>query len=555
MAKRDFLAVTDLTRDEILRLFDLAKRMKAGGYRETPLARKTLAMIFAKSSTRTRVSFEVGTYQLGGHALFLSSRDIQIGRGEPIPDTARVLSRYVDGIMIRTFDHGEVEQLARHATVPVINGLTDRSHPCQVLADLLTVQEALGGWEGKRVAWVGDGNNMANSWIEAAQVLGFELRLACPEGYEPNRRIFDRAKQGGACIEVTEIPEEAVEGAHVVNTDVWASMGQEGEAQARQNAFRGYTVDAELHQLGIHRVAPEGVLPRLGLPLLAHRRPHVGVHDVHALDRLLGDLRHLDAGPPLLRTVEDPAVGLVALGARQPQLEPQHLRRLDPAVGHVVPVAHPGDPLSLPRAQRLPHREQVGQHLAGVRQVGEPVDDGNRRLARQLLHLGVIEGPDHDAADVAGQHPRGVGDRLAPPQLDVAGRKEQGVPAQLVRPHLEGDPGARARLGEDHRQALARERGLPVGPRLHPPGQVEQAQDVVPSEVGDGEEIALGHGLSWRVSQNDSLRLLILPRGCSGASLRRRRSSRGARAPASRRTRCVSRGGRAARTARPRSAW
>jgi len=249
MAKRDFLAVTDLSRDEVVRLFDLAHRMKTGAYRETPLAGKTLAMIFAKSSTRTRVSFEVGTYQLGGHALFLSSRDIQIGRGEPIPDTARVLSRYVNGIMIRTFDHGEVEELARHATVPVINGLTDLSHPCQVLADLFTVREALGGWEGKRIAWVGDGNNMANSWIEAAQLLGFELRLACPEGYEPSRRIFDRAKQAGACVEVTEVPEEAVAGAHVVNTDVWASMGQEGEAEARRNAFRGYTVDPELMKL------------------------------------------------------------------------------------------------------------------------------------------------------------------------------------------------------------------------------------------------------------------------------------------------------------------
>src|SRR5438046_1356798 len=237
MAKRDFLAVTDLTRDEILRLFDLAGRMKAGSYRDTPLAGKTLAMIFAKSSTRTRVSFEVGTYQLGGQALFLSSRDIQIGRGEPIPDTARVLSRYVDGIMIRTFDHAEVEELARHASIPVINGLTDLSHPCQVLADLFTVREALGTWEGKRIAWVGDGNNMANSWIEAAQVLGFELRLACPEGYEPNRAIFERAKAaGGACLSITEAPEDAVEGAHVVNTDVWASMGQEEEAESRRNA-------------------------------------------------------------------------------------------------------------------------------------------------------------------------------------------------------------------------------------------------------------------------------------------------------------------------------
>jgi ornithine carbamoyltransferase len=247
--KRDFLAVTDLTRDELVRLFDLAQRMKSGAYRDAPLAGKTLAMIFAKSSTRTRVSFEVGTYQLGGHALFLSSRDIQIGRGEPIPDTARVLSRYVDGIMIRTFDHAEVEQLARHATVPVVNGLTDLSHPCQVLADLFTVREALGTWEGKRVAWVGDGNNMANSWIEAAQVLGFELRLACPEGYEPNRAIFERAQAAGACLSITEVPEDAVAGAHVVNTDVWASMGQEEEAEARRNAFRGYTVDPDLMKL------------------------------------------------------------------------------------------------------------------------------------------------------------------------------------------------------------------------------------------------------------------------------------------------------------------
>src|SRR5437879_11631047 len=248
MAKRDFLAVTDLSRDEVGRLFDLARRMKTGAYRETPLAGKSLAMIFAKSSTRTRVSFEVGTYQLGGHALFLSSRDIQLGRGEPIPDTARVLSRYVDGIMIRTFDHHEVEELARHATIPVINGLTDLSHPCQVLADVFTVQEALGGWEGKRIAWVGDGNNMANSWLEAAAVLGFELRLACPEAFEPNRAKYEAAKQHG-CVMVTEVPEEAVEGAHVVNTDVWASMGQEDEAEARRNAFRGYTVDPDLMKL------------------------------------------------------------------------------------------------------------------------------------------------------------------------------------------------------------------------------------------------------------------------------------------------------------------
>ena len=249
MAKRDFLAIADLTREEIARLMDLAGRMKKGSYRDTPLAGKTLAMIFAKSSTRTRVSFEVGTYQLGGQALFLSSKDIQLGRGEPISDTARVLSRYVDGIMIRTFDHGEVEELARCADVPVINGLTDLLHPCLVLAALYTGREAFGGWEGKKVAWVGDGNNMANSWIDAAGVLGFELRLACPKGFQPDSALVERARAtagAGACLTITEVPEEAVEGAHVVNTDVWASMGQEEEAVARRSAFQGYTVDADL---------------------------------------------------------------------------------------------------------------------------------------------------------------------------------------------------------------------------------------------------------------------------------------------------------------------
>ena len=250
MAKRDFLAISDFSKEEIGRLMDLAGRMKKGPYRETPLAGKTLAMIFAKSSTRTRVSFEVGAYQLGGQALFLSSKDIQLGRGEPISDTARVLSRYVNGIMIRTFDHGEAEDLARCAAVPVINGLTDRLHPCQVLADLYTVKEALGGWEGKRVAWVGDGNNMANSWIDAAGVLGFELRLACPPGFTPDQVLFERARvRPGSCVTITAVPEEAVEGAHVVNTDVWASMGQEDEAAARRTAFKGYTVDAELMKL------------------------------------------------------------------------------------------------------------------------------------------------------------------------------------------------------------------------------------------------------------------------------------------------------------------
>ena len=242
---RDFLAIPDFTAKELEKLFDLGERMRKGAYTKKPLAGKSLAMIFMKSSTRTRVSFEVGTWQLGGHALFLSPRDVQLGRGEPIADTARVLSRYVDGIMIRTFAHGEIEELARYADVPVINGLTDLLHPCQILADLLTVRQHLGTYKGKRIAWVGDGNNMANSWINAAYRLGFELRLACPEGYDPDRAILERA-QKEAQVTVFRDPKEAVDGAHVVNTDVWASMGQEEEQKIREKAFHGYQVDSSL---------------------------------------------------------------------------------------------------------------------------------------------------------------------------------------------------------------------------------------------------------------------------------------------------------------------
>ncbi len=245
MPKRDFLAIPDFSADDLSRLLDVAARMKDGSDTGRPLAGRTLGMIFTKSSTRTRVSFEVGAYQLGGHALFLSSRDIQLGRGEPIADTAKVLSRYLDIIMIRTFAHAEVEELAASASIPVINGLTDLLHPCQILADLFTMREHIGGWEGKTVAWIGDGNNMANSWINAAGTLGFELRLACPEGYEPDRGVFDRNKDRTS-ISITEDLEEAVAGAHVVTTDVWASMGQEAEAEARRVAFQGYLVDDAL---------------------------------------------------------------------------------------------------------------------------------------------------------------------------------------------------------------------------------------------------------------------------------------------------------------------
>src|ERR1043166_5572417 len=242
---RDFLAIPDFSRDELESLFALAERMHAGKYDRKPLAGKSLAMIFMKSSTRTRVSFEVGTYQLGGHALFLSPRDVQLGRGAPIADTARVPSRYVNGIMIRTFAHQDIEELAKYASVPIINGLTDLQHPCQILADLLTVRQQLGSVEDKRYAWIGDGNNMANSWINAAYVFGFDLTLACPEGYEPADHLLARALKK-AKVRVVRDPLEAADGADVINTDVWASMGQEDEQKERARAFANYTVDAKL---------------------------------------------------------------------------------------------------------------------------------------------------------------------------------------------------------------------------------------------------------------------------------------------------------------------
>jgi ornithine carbamoyltransferase len=244
--KRDFLSITDFSRAEILHTLELSETLRTAGAATRPLAGKTLGMIFAKSSTRTRVSFEVGAFQLGGHALFLSARDIQLGRGEPIRDTARVLSRYVDGIMIRTYSHEEVEELARFSSIPVINGLTDLLHPCQVLADLLTVQQSFGReMESLKVAWIGDGNNMANSWINAAYRLGFELRLACPEGYDPDPAILERARSS-APVTLVRDPQEAVQGADVVNTDVWASMGQEAESADRAAAFQRYRVDEAL---------------------------------------------------------------------------------------------------------------------------------------------------------------------------------------------------------------------------------------------------------------------------------------------------------------------
>ncbi len=264
---RDFLQIPDFAAWEIDRLFSLAEEMRSGKYKIKPLAGKSVAMIFMKSSTRTRVSFEVGTWQLGGHALFLSPRDVQLGRGEPIADTARVLSRYVDGIMIRTFAHSEIEELARFADVPIINGLTDLVHPCQVLADLLTVKQHLGGYKGKRFAWIGDGNNMANSWLNAAYVLGFELTLACPEGYDPNPMIFQRAASK-AKVRVVRDPTEAADKADVINTDVWASMGQEEEQAIRAKAFKGFHVDAAM----MKRAKPDAIFLHC---LPAHRGEEV----------------------------------------------------------------------------------------------------------------------------------------------------------------------------------------------------------------------------------------------------------------------------------------
>ena len=250
MHKRDFLSIADFSSDELTELLNRARRLKVGED-HSQLTGKSLAMIFRKNSTRTRISFEVGMTQLGGHALFISDRDSQIGRGEPIHDTAKVLSRYVDGIMIRTFGHEEVEELSRHSSVPVINGLTDLLHPCQVVADLQTVAEEFGpNYPERTVAWIGDGNNMANSWLNAAYRLGFSVRLACPEGYDPDPSIFKRAEEM-ADILLTRDPFEAVQGADVVTTDVWASMGQEEEARERMEAFAGFSVDDALMEQAI----------------------------------------------------------------------------------------------------------------------------------------------------------------------------------------------------------------------------------------------------------------------------------------------------------------
>ncbi len=246
---RHFLTLKDFTKDEILEIIDLGLEIKRNlkqGVFEHHLANKTLAMIFEKSSTRTRVSFETGMYQLGGHALFLSSKDIQLGRGEPIKDTARVVSRMCDMVMIRTFEHSRLEEFARYSQVPVINGLTDSYHPVQLLADYMTIIEHE-KTKNLTVAYVGDGNNMTHSWLMLAAKLGFELRIATPKGYEVDAKIlayaYDEAKKSGATIVVTNDPKEAVKGASVVTTDTWVSMGQEDEKEKRIKDFEGFIVD------------------------------------------------------------------------------------------------------------------------------------------------------------------------------------------------------------------------------------------------------------------------------------------------------------------------
>ncbi|UUW73493.1 ornithine carbamoyltransferase [Pseudomonas oryzihabitans] len=246
MTVRHFLSFMDCSSAELRQLIARGIELKAlrnQGVLHEPLRNRVLGMIFEKASTRTRLSFEAGMIQLGGQAIFLSSRDTQLGRGEPVPDSARVMSSMLDGVMIRTYAHEMLTTFAAHSQVPVINGLSDDLHPCQLLADMQTFFEHRGDIRGKTVAWIGDGNNMCNSYIEAAEQLDFTLRIACPEGYEPNPRFLERA---GDRVRLTRDPREAVAQAHLVSTDVWTSMGQEEETRLRLAAFKPYQVTAEL---------------------------------------------------------------------------------------------------------------------------------------------------------------------------------------------------------------------------------------------------------------------------------------------------------------------
>lgn len=271
LTNKDLLSIHNLSYSEVEKILNVSaklKQMQKNGQPHQFLAGKTLAMIFNKASTRTRVSFEVGMFQLGGHALFLNDSSTQIGRGEPIEDTARVLSRYVDGIMIRTFSHESVETLAKYSSVPVINGLTDLLHPCQALTDIFTAQEHLGSLKGKKLTYIGDGNNMANSLLFAGAKIGMDVTIACPSGYTPDSKVFELACQdaqvSGAKLNVTADPLKACEKSDVLYTDVWASMGSEAEADIRAKALHSYQINADslkvanknaivLHCLPAHR--------------------------------------------------------------------------------------------------------------------------------------------------------------------------------------------------------------------------------------------------------------------------------------------------------------
>ena len=270
--KRDFLAITDLTNDEIHGLLELACKLKAKQKKDKlyqPLKNQTLAMIFQKPSARTRVSFEVGMYQLGGHAVYLAPEDIGLGKRETAADVARVMSRYCDGIMARLFSHDLIEELARFASVPVINGLTDLLHPCQIMGDMLTIQEHRGHLDQLKVAWIGDGNNVAHSWINIASRLPMQLHLACPKGYDPNPKLLKNARDNGVSeIRVHRRPGEAVKQADVIYTDVWTSMGQEKEKAARKKAFKGFQVNQKL----VDKAKPD-VLVLHCLP--AHRKEEI----------------------------------------------------------------------------------------------------------------------------------------------------------------------------------------------------------------------------------------------------------------------------------------
>lgn len=247
--KKDVLSILDFTSQELEDLIEYAERLKAlrrQGELQDLLPKKTLGMIFEKASTRTRISFETGMYELGGHALFLNTQDLQLGRGEEIKDTARVLSRYVSAVMIRAYRHETIEELARFATIPVINGLSDREHPCQILADILTMKEYFGSLSDRTIAWVGDGNNVCNSLILSSALIGYKVKVAAPEGYKPSRSVLEKASMNGGKVTVFTSPRDAVTDADVVYTDTWVSMGSETEKRTRINVFQDYTVDDDL---------------------------------------------------------------------------------------------------------------------------------------------------------------------------------------------------------------------------------------------------------------------------------------------------------------------